>query len=183
MNNLLEIFDKRVLDIFNQDIKNPVFDFLLPLITRSAEIAAFFPLCLLILIFDKKKGKRVTVLLVIAYLLSRLATLFLKYLTHRPRPFLIYPDLNVLGRAILSAFPSGHVTLVSAIAIVLGKKYEDWQWLMWIWIALVSVSRMYMGLHYPTDVIAGMVVGLAIGYTTNFLEGIYETYKRKGKLK
>ncbi|MDP3143243.1 MAG: phosphatase PAP2 family protein [Candidatus Omnitrophota bacterium] len=172
-----------MLDVFNHDIKNPVFDFLFPLITRSAEIVVFFPLCLLILIWDKKKGKRITMLLVIAYLLSRLSTLFLKHLTHRPRPFLIYPDLNVLGKAIFSAFPSGHVTLACAIAIVLGKKYRDWQWLMWIWIALVSVSRMYMGLHYPTDVMAGIVVGLTIGYITNFLERIYETYKKKGKLK
>jgi len=176
---LLQVFDKTVLDIFNKDIKNTVFDVLFPLITRFGEIVVVFPLCLLIYFLDKKNGKRITTLLVIAYLLSRISSLILKYLTHRPRPFMTYPDINVIGRATFSSFPSGHATLVAALAVVLGRKYKDWQWLFWLIVALVSISRMYMGLHYPTDTVVGIIIGLVIGYTTNTLETLYDRLRKK----
>lgn len=180
MNNPLQAFDKALLDVFNKDIKNPIFDFLFPLITRLGEVVVVLPLCLLVFILDKKKGKRATTLLVVAYLLSRLVALILKVITNRPRPYLAYPDLQVLGDATLSSFPSGHAILVTALAFVLGNKYEDWQWWLWIVVVLVGISRMYMGLHYPTDVAAGIIIGLAIGYFTTSLERAYEKYKSGG---
>lgn len=181
MNHLLQDFDKALLYLFNKDIKNPVFDFLFPLITRLGEIVVVLPLCILIFILDKKNGKRTAGLLAAAYLLSRAAALILKVMTQRPRPFLVYPDLHVLGTATFSSFPSAHAILVTALAFVLAKKHPDWQWWLWIAVGLVGVSRMYMGLHYPTDVAAGIIIGLAIGYFTVFLEKIYTNLKMEGQ--
>lgn len=171
IDKLLERFDKTLLDIFNQDIKNPAFDFLFPLITRLGEAIVFIPLCLWLLFCEKKKGKRAAVLLVFTYFAAHAVILALKRVTHRPRPFLVYPDLHILGPVPpFSSFPSGHVALTTALAIVLGAKYENLQWLMWILVALVAVSRMYMGLHYPIDVAGGAGVGLVVGYSVIYAE-------------
>lgn len=180
MTNLLRLFDKTLLDVFNKDMKLPLFNFLFPLITRMAEVFGILPLCVGLFIFEKKKGKRTVCLLVLAYLLSRATAITLKYLTHRPRPYLVYLDLNLLGGTVpFSSFPSAHAVLVSAFAFVLGSKYEDWQWLFLIAVILVSISRMYMGLHYPSDVIAGIIIGLAIGYFTLWLEKTYNRSRRR----
>ena len=181
MNNLLRSLDKSILDFFNKNISNPFSDFLFPLITRAGEIVVVLPLCLLIFILDKKNGKRTAGLVAVTYLLSRAAALILKIITQRPRPFLVYPDLRVLGTATFSSFPSGHAILVTALALVLGSKYEKWQWLLWIAVVWVAISRMYMGLHYPTDVAAGILMGLAIGYAVNSLEKVYEKGRMGGQ--
>ncbi|MFZ5800643.1 MAG: phosphatase PAP2 family protein [Candidatus Omnitrophota bacterium] len=165
MYRLIESFDKTLLDIFNKDLKHPVFDFLFPLITRLGEVVVFIPLCLGLFFLKKKRGRRAAALLIITYIVSHIVFLGLKRLAHRPRPFLVYPDLNVIGTVPpFSSFPSGHVAMTTALAVVLGSKYEDLQWLMWIIVALVAVSRMYMGLHYPIDVVGGAAVGLGVGY-------------------
>lgn len=165
IDKLLERFDKTLLDIFNKDIRNPVFDSLFPLITRLGEIIVLIPLCLWLFLFEKKRGRRAAALLVFTYFAAHVVILALKRIAHRPRPFLVYTDLNVVGAVPpFSSFPSGHVALTAALAVVLGAKYENLQCLLWIVVGLVAVSRMYMGLHYPIDVVGGAIVGLAVGY-------------------
>jgi len=177
----IQAFDKTLLDVFNKGMRNPLLDIFFPLITKLGEVVVIFPVFLLLFLFGKKNGKRTSTLMVLAYLLSRLLTLCLKYLTHRPRPFAVYPDLRILEPSPFSSFPSGHATLVTALAVVIGTKYEDWQWLMWVLVGVVAMSRMYMGLHYPTDVASGIILGLGIGFATNAIEKIYDRKKRRSK--
>jgi undecaprenyl-diphosphatase len=179
--NFLQPFDKPILYFLNQGINCPLLDFLLPLITRLGENLVPLSLCLLFFIFGKQKGRWTAGLLAIAYLLSRTVALFLKVLTQRPRPFLVYPDLRVMGTADFSSFPSGHAALVTALAVVLADRYKNWKWPLWILVALVGISRVYMGLHYFTDVIAGILIGLAVGYLTIFLKKYYLRLKMGGR--
>ncbi len=89
---------------------------------------------------------------------------------NRPRPSILVPVVHAV-HAVSSSFPSGHAmsaaivyTTVAYLAARLHKK----RWARWlvmtaafIVIALISLSRMYLGVHYPSDVLAGIVVGLA----------------------
>jgi undecaprenyl-diphosphatase len=86
---------------------------------------------------------------------------------NRPRPSILVPVVH----AVSSSFPSGHAmsaAIVYTTVAYLAARLHKRRWARWllmtaafIVIALISLSRMYLGVHYPSDVLAGIVVGLA----------------------
>lgn len=77
----------------------------------------------------------------------------LKPLIGRPRPTEILTDFS---------FPSGHATIAWAMAIVLSRYEPRWRWMFYVLAVLISLSRMYLGVHYPLDVLGGAVLGWGI---------------------
>lgn len=68
------------------------------------------------------------------------------------------------------SFPSGHATFAWALAVVLASKEPRAKWLFYGLAFFISLSRVYLGVHYPFDVIAGTLVGLGIGYFSLWIE-------------
>lgn len=82
-------------------------------------------------------------------------------------PGLIFPYRNVTGRS----FPSGHASLVFATAANLSIWYKKWYVVApaYTYATLVGYSRIYLGVHYPADVIAGSIVGVGSAYLSCWL--------------
>lgn len=68
------------------------------------------------------------------------------------------------------SFPSGHATFAWALAVVLAGKEPRAKYLFYILAILISLSRIYLGVHYPADVIYGSLVGVVIGWFSLWLE-------------
>lgn len=100
----------------------------------------------------------------IAVLSADLVAWLLKALVERPRPFQSILDLDTLMRATEgTSFPSGHAATSAAGAVVLSLLAPR---LAPAFVALalaIGFSRIYVGVHYPTDVLAGLAIGAAIG--------------------
>lgn len=83
--------------------------------------------------------------------------------TLRPRPFNVYPAIRCAGKALDQfSFPSGHTLHATAFCIVALAYYPGLFWLLVPFSALVALSRPILGLHYPSDVLAGAALGAAI---------------------
>ena len=102
-------------------------------------------------------GKEVGLALAGSHLLVQIVKRFVT----RPRPFLVLPMVNTWKTLILKdySFPSGHTTAGFALAIVLSINFHVFAPLFVLMAMLIGFSRMYLGLHYPTDVFVGAVIG------------------------
>lgn len=105
-------------------------------------------------------------------LVDEILTYSLKNTVRRTRPYVEYPDLitnfdtETTGANL--SFPSGHTSFAFATATSLTLKYPKWYVIVpsYLWAASVGYSRMNLGVHYPTDVVAGAILGAGSAYLT-----------------
>lgn len=109
-----------------------------------------------------------------------MAEKILKPLIARPRPA---ADIGavILGMDINGSysFPSGHATIAWAMAVVLSRKEPKWRWIFYLLAILISFSRIYIGKHFPLDVIGGGLLGWGIGHISLFVASHLRMLRRK----
>src|SRR5262249_43382220 len=111
---------------------------------------------------------------------SLMANSVLKPLVSRERPFVSTPEILVIGsRPGDGSFPSGHSANAFAGASVLARRLRAGRVLWWALAVLIAYSRIYLGVHYPLDVIGGAllgwVCGAAAGRLTEVVPGLNRT--------
>ena len=88
---------------------------------------------------------------------------WLKKKISRPRPYQVYPDIACITAPLdRFSFPSGHTLHAVAFSMVAVAYFPFLAWIVVPFTALVAISRMVLGLHYPSDVVAGALIGAAI---------------------
>lgn len=88
---------------------------------------------------------------------------WLKGKTLRPRPYEVHQDIWLTGRPLdRFSFPSGHTLHAVAFSLLMVSYYPALAWLVIPFSALVAMSRVVLGLHYPSDVLAGAIIGMLI---------------------
>lgn len=161
--------DQNILLWIHQYMTNPIFDLLMPFITHEENWV--FPILLLLLFLGIKGGKRgkITLLLLIIALsiTDSLCAQVLKPLFERIRP----SHLNIEGINLLVSkggkwsMPSNHAANMFALSVVLSYFYQKTSLAIYSLALLIAFSRVYVGVHFPGDVIAGAF----IGYITSWL--------------
>ncbi len=183
---LAESFDLPILDWIAANLWNPVLDFLMPIITLLGDAGIFWiALAVLALFFPKyrKMGLSMGAALLIGVLLCNVT---LKPLVGRIRPYDY--QLEHFGKEIsllISAqhdfsFPSGHTiaSFEAAVAITLHNKKLGIPALLLA--SLIAFSRLYLYVHYPTDVLASIILGTAIAFLGCWLVNKgYQAYENK----
>ncbi len=103
-------------------------------------------------------------------IVAALGTLIYKFIkgkTLRPRPFNVYPAIVCMGKTLDQfSFPSGHTLHAVAFSIVAVSYFPGLFWLVAPFALLVALSRPILGLHYPSDVLAGAALGALIALTS-----------------
>jgi membrane-associated phospholipid phosphatase len=101
-----------------------------------------------------------------AFLVNAFITTALKYSIKRDRPFVTYPDIEKISSGGSGSFPSGHTSESFATATSLSFAFPKWYVIApsFIWATAVGYSRMDLGVHYPSDVAAGAIVGAGSAY-------------------
>ena len=163
----------------------PVLTPLMKLISLMGKEGLFLILLSLALIVFKPTRRFGTAMLLGVSLGAIFTNLFIKVVVARPRPYadsqgFYYPLWDMLGRATESdkSFPSGHTTAAFAASVpvfLLGKKRVSWTALLFG--VLMGLSRIYLVVHYPSDVIGGLIVGTVAGCLATFITQRYVPQK------
>src|ERR1700744_364322 len=110
-------------------------------------------------------------------LLAESFSLVIKQVTKRERPYLAHPDV-IYGKtgATDYSFPSGHASVIFATATSLSLSYPKWYVIVpaYAYAATVGYSRMYLGAHYPSDVLGGALLGAGTAYLTCKMQKMFD---------
>lgn len=142
------------------DAHSPVADLIFGTITGLGDGLVISLLCAIVMLFHLRAG----IAAQLAFILSGLIAQLLKRIFDMPRPPALLDHVHILGQTLTShSFPSGHATSdgVMVLLAFLTGSLTGWQrWGIAILFLLAAVGRIYVGVHFPLDVAAGLAIGM-----------------------
>lgn len=161
---LLNNLDQSILFFIQMNFHFPILNQIMILFSEAGNRGFIWILISLILLISKKTRYIGLVTLGALILSAIMGELILKHLIERPRPYVDFPAVQLLAdKASSSSFPSGHTASAFAAAYVLSRYLKKWAPLFWLIAIVIAFSRLYLFMHYPSDVVAGIVIGLLCG--------------------
>jgi len=142
-----------------KSIQNPVLDVIMLSITNIATLYIGVPIVLALAYLSK--NRKLLADLFVALLIGIALTLLLKMAIARPRPEDIM-NVGFWASATFSSFPSDHASTAFVMFGIIGHHLKKWRLWFFLLAVLVAVSRIYLGVHFPTDVLAGAFLGILV---------------------
>lgn len=175
----MEILKKIEFDIlfYLQSIHNPILDKPMIFITILGNFGCVWFIISIILMIIKKYRKYGILLFCSIVLTGLVGSFIMKPIFSRQRPCDIYQNIELLIKIPVGAsFPSGHAAISFAAATVLGFMNRKLGIFAFILAGLIAFSRVYLFVHFPTDVLAGAALGILLSMFTIY---IYKLLNRK----
>ena len=168
MFHLFKALDIKIFFLINQTLSNPVFDSIMPLITNMNNwvliiIILFFYLA----IMNGRRGQiALVILIVVVGLTDSFSTFILKPYFGRIRPsYDLVEYVNLLvAKGGKWSMPSNHAANIFALAVVLSFFYDKMKVPLFSLAVVIAFSRVYVGVHYPADVLVGGFFGYGIAW-------------------
>jgi len=164
-------FDIPILTFIQDTCHNPVTDALFPFVTYLCELGACWIFLGLVLLFIKNYRRAGVVILLSLAIATLLGEGLLKHIVCRPRPFTyLPPEFQLLIPPPSGySFPSAHTCASFAAATALFMQHRKQGFLAYILAVLIGFSRMFLLVHFPSDVLAGAILGVLVGAGTTLL--------------
>ncbi len=163
-------FEIGILDFIRENLSCAVLDWFFPTITRFADHGIGWIITAIVLLCFKKTRKigfSMGLALIIGYLLGNM---FLKNVIARMRPYDFAGGIELLVEKLSDySFPSGHTLCSFEGAFAVFIRNKKWGIAAIAFSSLIALSRLYLYVHYPSDVIAGALLGIAIAYLASFI--------------
>ena len=146
--------DRDLFRYIHKDMENSFLDTSLPVIQRMGETQVYLGVCVLLCAFGNEKMYDTGKLATAAFMEAGFVAYSLKKIVGRPRPS---------GEEEKNSFPSGHTTLAFTMATVIGHEYTKLRVPLYAVAFCTAFARIYLGRHYPSDVLAGATIGILAG--------------------
>lgn len=168
---LLWKFDFEILFFIKDHIRNGFLDVIVPFYTNLGDDGIIWIVLGLILLIPKKTRKCGIMVLAALLVMLVVNNIILKNLIARPRPCATYPELVELVKIPHSySFPSGHTVSAMAVAFTIFLQHRKFGIVTLVFAFLMGLSRLYVGVHFPTDVFGGIIVGALIALAVYYAE-------------
>ena len=186
MLDFLQSVDMNLIIWIHQYSSNNLFDILMPFITNKNNwTLPIIGLTFILGFFSGKRGKlALTILIISLSFTDAICAQILKPFFERIRPsHLNIENINLLiSKGGKWSMPSNHAANMFSLAIVLSYFYKKYKPLLLLLAILISFSRIYVGVHFPSDVIVGGCIGFFISSTLLILWGKVKLYEiKKGR--
>lgn len=168
---LLWRFDFEILFFIKNHIRNGFLDVIVPFYTNLGDDGIIWIVLGFVLLIPKKTRKCGIMVLAALLVMLIVNNIILKNIIARPRPCATYPELVELVKIPTSySFPSGHTVSAMAVAFTIFLQHKKFGIVTLIFAFLMGLSRLYVGVHFPTDVFGGIIVGALIAFAVYFAE-------------
>lgn len=186
MENFLYSIDVTILYFFNHLLSCGALDRFFTTITNVNNWYITY-IILLCISFIKggRRGKIAAIgILILILVTDQVSAGIIKDTFHRIRPCGALKDvITPLGCNGTFSFPSNHAVNNFAAAFFFYKLFPKLKWALFIAASLVAISRVYVGLHYPSDILGGAIIGSAFGYIFGFAALKLDEYLKMRKLR
>lgn len=174
LDQLLQL-DRVIFDFINQTMTNPILDVLLPVMRHKETWIPLYIACVIWIIY-RNRSKAWIPLLAVAVTMTvsdTLSSKLIKKSVKRQRPCQVveeHPQTITRvrcgsGYSFTSSHATNHFTLAWFLPILLGFRQKWFKWLCLVWAGIISFSQIYVGVHYPIDIICGALLGSFLGYS------------------
>lgn len=154
--------DRALFNFINQSLANPITDRLMTFVTNGENWVLVSALAVLIMIWnDRKQGPYILLGLIAVFALcDQSSAHWLKPFFERPRPCTVIPQTHLLIHCSGAfAFPSAHATNACGCAVWLTYHFPTLKWVFFPLAFMISISRVFVGVHYPLDILGGWILG------------------------
>lgn len=174
---------EKIQDIFSCSFM----DWLMPNITALGNSGIIWIVIGVLLLFSKKYRKTGILVLIGLLIGLILGNGIVKNLVARPRPCWINQDFNLLISVPKDySFPSGHTQASVIATTILTLTKKKWGWIFIPLATVIAFSRMYLYVHFPSDILGGALMGLVIGMVTFYagnkiIDAIIQKNRNRGE--
>lgn len=160
-----------ILDYIHKYFSNPIMDIVMKFVSFLGSFGIIWIVITIILLCTKKHrtlGRSMTVNLAVNLVACNL---IIKPIVARLRPFEFNQSIELLVSAPMDpSFPSGHTLFAFAAATIIFIYNKKVGWLMYLFACIMGFSRLYLYVHFPTDVVFGAFLGVLLAIVSHFLE-------------
>ena len=180
----IENIDISILEFIRNNINSFFLDNVMVFISTLGDYGIIWIAAALAFLFLKKDKACGGGILISLALSGLIGNLFLKTLIARERPFTLSPELELLIAPPTDySFPSGHTLSSFAAATVMFRHNKKIGGCAYALVTAMAFSRLYLYVHYPTDILAGIILGIGIGFAAVFLWNKIKIPKNRTLLK
>jgi len=161
MRKKLKWFDNKLIKLINDDMKSKFMDKFMLFITNLGSALFICISILSLIVFGNEKARDIGIQGAVTLAISQTITYSLKTLLGRERPYNKLKNLNTFNIILKDySFPSGHSSASFSIATIIALNMPVLSIFVFALALMVGISRIYLGVHYPTDVVAGIIIGI-----------------------
>ncbi len=174
-------FEIKILNFINETFSCAFLDGFFKGITKFSDSGMGWIVLAIVLMCFKKTRKTAYCLAAALIIGQVLGNNILKNIFDRPRPYTVNPDvITIVPKLDSFSFPSGHTRCAVECALVIFLNNKKWGTAALIFAALTGLSRIYLYMHYPTDVLGGVALGIIDGFLAFFIvKKIYDYIEKR----